>query len=253
MFGKSNRRKLMEILGIDIGGSGIKGAIVDIENGQLTTERYRIPTPKPATPKAVTNAVVKLVKHFKWLGPIGCGFPAAISGGIVRTASNIHEGWIGTAVSTLFTEATTCPTVVLNDADAAGLAEMTFGAGKNQQGVVFIITVGTGIGTAAFSGGCLLPNMELGHLILNEKIAEHYVSDAVRKREELSWKKWSKRFNTYLAEIERLFWPDLIIIGGGVSKREEKFFKYLSSSIKIIPAQLLNEAGIIGAALAAKR
>jgi len=242
----------MEVLGIDIGGSGIKGAIVDLKNGQLVSKRFRIPTPQPATPKAVTNTVLNLVKHFNWKGRIGCGFPAAISKGVVRTASNIDDGWLGTEIAVLFTKATENPTVVLNDADAAGLAEMTFGAGKNKDGVVFIITVGTGIGTAAFSNGCLFPNMELGHLIMDGKIAEHYVSDAVRKKEDLSWKKWTKRFNTYLIEIERLFWPDLLIIGGGASKKQDRFFKYLHSNIEIVPAQLLNEAGIIGAALAAK-
>jgi polyphosphate glucokinase len=242
----------MERLGIDIGGSGVKGALVDTATGELTTKRYRIATPQPATPKAISNTVVKLVKHFAWKGGLGCGFPAAISKGVVRTASNIDDGWLGIEVSDLFSKATGNPTIVLNDADAAGLAEMKFGAGKNRKGIVFIITVGTGIGTAAFSDGCLFPNMELGHLIMNGKIAEHFVSDAVRKNEELSWKKWSKRFNSYLHEIERLFWPDLIIIGGGASKKQEKFFRYLSTDIQIVPAQLLNEAGIIGAALAAK-
>jgi polyphosphate glucokinase len=243
----------MEILGIDIGGSGIKAALVDIKTGKLSTPRHRIPTPQPATPQAISQTVAKLAKYFKWKNPIGCGFPAAISKGKIRTASNIDKGWLGTEVSALFTKATGCPTFVLNDADAAGLAEMTFGAGQNRQGVVFVITVGTGIGTAAFSGGCLLPNMELGHLIMDGRISEHYVSDAVRKNEELSWKKWTKRFNAYLHEIERLFWPDLIIIGGGASKKHEKFFKYLNSNIEIVPAQLLNDAGIIGAALAAVR
>jgi polyphosphate glucokinase len=243
----------MEALGVDIGGSGIKGAIVDIEKGILTTERHRIPTPIPATPKAVTETVVKLVKHFNWSGPVGCGFPAAISGGKVRTASNIDTKWIGTEASKLFSTASGCPTVVLNDADAAGLAEMKFGAGKNNKGVVFIITVGTGLGTAAFSNGHLFPNMELGHLILNGMIAEHYASDAVRKVEDLSWKKWSKRFNKYLYELEQLFWPDLIIIGGGASKKKEKFFRFLNSNVELTEAQLLNEAGIIGAALATQQ
>lgn len=241
----------MEILGVDIGGSGIKAAPVDINTGNLSGKRHRVPTPQPATPEAITKALVKLVKHFKWTGPVGCGFPAAISNGIVRTASNIDKSWIGTEVSKLFTKSSGCQTVVLNDADAAAFAEMKFGAGKNQNGVVFIITVGTGLGTAAFSNGCLLPNMELGHLIIDGKIAEHYASDAVRKNEGLTWKKWSKRFNRYLYEIEQLFWPDLIILGGGASKKQDKFFKYLDSNVKIVAAKLLNEAGIIGAALAA--
>lgn len=240
----------MEILGVDIGGSGIKGAIVDIKSGRLTSERHRIPTPIPATPEAVTATVVKLVKHFDWSGPVGCGFPAAISRGKVRTASNIDEQWIGVEAADLFSEASGCRTVVLNDADAAGLAEMKYGAGKNNRGVVFIITVGTGLGTAAFIKGHLFPNMELGHLILEGMYAEHYASDAIRKKEDLSWKKWSKRFNQYLYELEQLFWPDLIIIGGGASKKQEKFFRFLNSNVELVPAQLLNEAGIIGAALA---
>jgi polyphosphate glucokinase len=242
----------MNILGVDIGGSGIKGAPVDCKTGELLTERYRIPTPRPATPKAVTKTLVKIVEHFKWTGPIGCGFPAAINQGRIGTASNIDNDWIGAEVFDLFASATGCQTVVVNDADAAGLAEIAFGAGKNIKGVVFVITVGTGIGTAAFSQGCLFPNMELGHLILNGKIAEHFVSDAVRKQENLSWKKWSKRFGEYLKEIERLFWPDLIIIGGGVSKKHDKFFHYFKTRAKIVPAQLLNNAGIIGAALSVK-
>jgi polyphosphate glucokinase len=240
----------MNILGVDIGGSGIKGAPVDIISGELLAERYRIPTPRPATPKAVTKTLVKIAEHFKWTGPIGCGFPAAINQGKIGTASNIDEDWIGIEVFDLFTKETGCQTVVVNDADAAGLAEMAFGAGKDIEDVVFVITVGTGIGTAAFSQGCLFPNMELGHLILNGKIAEHFVSDAVRKKENLSWKKWSKRFGEYLEEIERLFWPDLIIIGGGVSKKHDKYFHYFETKAKIVPAQLLNNAGIIGAALA---
>lgn len=243
----------MEILGVDIGGSGIKGALVNIKTGELTAARHRIPTPMPATPKSVTETVVKLINHFKWSGPVGCGFPAAISKGRVRTASNIDEKWIGTVASALFSEASGCPTVVLNDADAAGLAEMKFGAGKNNEGVVFVITIGTGLGTTAFSKGHLFPNMELGHLVMDDVIAEHYASDAVRKNENLSWKKWSKRFNKYLYEIEQLFWPDLIIIGGGASKKQEKFFHYLSSNVELKPAQLLNEAGIIGAALATQQ
>jgi len=243
----------MEVLGVDIGGSGIKGAVVDSKTGELTTTRHRIPTPIPATPNAVTETVVKLVEHFNWSGPVGCGFPAAISKGKVRTASNIDEKWIGAEASQLFSKASGCPVVVLNDADAAGLAEMKFGAGKDHKGVVFVITVGTGLGTAAFSNGYLFPNMELGHLVMNGIIAEHYASDAVRKNEDLSWKKWSKRFNKYLYEIEQLFWPDLIIIGGGASKKQEKFFHYLNSNVELAPAQLLNEAGIIGAALATQQ
>lgn len=239
----------MEILGIDIGGSGIKGAIVDIINGKLLSERYRIATPNPSTPQAVSDCIRLIGDHFNWKDQIGCGFPAVIHGGKVLTASNIDNGWIGVNVVELFQKVTNCETYVVNDADAAGLAEMQFGSGRNHKGVVMIITVGTGLGTALFTQRKLLPNTEFGQVLLNGQIAEHYAADGVRKKLDLSWKKWAKRFNQYLAEIERLLWPDLIIIGGGVSKKHDKFFHYLECSIEIIPAQLRNEAGIIGAAL----
>lgn len=240
----------MEILGIDIGGSGIKGAPVNNRSGMLTAERKRIPTPSPATPEEITDTFARIVKYFNWSGSIGCGFPAVVRNGIVGTASNIDKRWIGQNVSQLFTEAAGNETVVINDADAAGVAEIAFGAGRGVKGVVVIITVGTGIGTAVFSNGHIFPNTELGQIIIDGKIAEHFASDAVRKKEDLSWKKWTKRFNTFLAEIERLLWPDLIIIGGGVSKKQGKFFQYLDTKAKILPAKLLNEAGIIGAATA---
>ena len=242
----------MDILGIDIGGSGIKGAPVNSKSGELIAERKRIPTPDPATPEEITETFAQIVKDFNWSGPIGCGFPAVVRNGIVGTASNIDKKWIGVNVRQLFTQAAGSETVVVNDADAAGVAEIAFGAGRGHKGVVVIITVGTGLGTAVFSNGHLFPNTELGHIIMDGKIAEHYTSDAVRKKEDLSWKKWSTRFNAYLAEIERLIWPDLIIIGGGVSKKQEKFFHYLETKTKILPAKLLNEAGIIGAAMAQK-
>jgi len=241
----------MKVLGIDVGGSGIKGAVVDTENGQLITDRYRITTPKPATPKAVSKAVQKIVNRFDWRGKVGCGFPAVIQHGIVRTASNIDKSWIGVNAVNLFQESIQCETTVINDADAAGMAEMRFGAGKDNNGMVIIITVGTGIGTSIFSNQTLLPNTELGHIIMDGKIAEDYVSDVIRKDADLSWKKWSNRFNKYLLELERLFWPDLIIIGGGASKKHEKFFDFLSIRTKILSARLQNEAGIVGAALAA--
>lgn len=239
----------MEILGIDIGGSGIKGAPVDIKDGKLLSDRFRIATPNPATPEAVAHSLSKITKHFNWSGQIGCGFPAVIHGGKVLTASNIAKDWLGINVVDLFQKVTNCETHVLNDADAAGLAEMEFGSGRNHEGVVVIITVGTGLGTALFTHRKLLPNTEFGHLLLDGIIAEHYASDGVRKKLDLSWKKWTKRFNKYLAEIERLIWPDLIIIGGGVSKKQDKFFQYLNCGIEITTAQLRNDAGIIGAAL----
>lgn len=240
------------ILGVDIGGSGVKGAPVDTKTGQLMADRHRIPTPQPATPKAIAGTLSKLAKHFDWRGSIGCGFPAVVQNGVVQTAANIDESWIGTDAAALFSEATGCPSFVVNDADAAGLAEMRFGAGKDKKGVVFLITIGTGLGTVMFSNGQLMPNTELGHIILHGDSAEKYASDAVRKKLDLSWKNWALRFDEYLHEICRLFWPDLIIIGGGASKKHEKFFKYLTIETKVVPAQLRNEAGLIGAALFAE-
>lgn len=242
----------MNILGIDIGGSGIKAAPVNIGTGQLLEERIRYATPHPATPQAIAKVVTKLVKDFHWDGAIGCGFPAVVRDGIVRTASNIDEKWIGTPIEKLFSEKTGLKVKVLNDADAAGYAELKFGAGKNNKGVVIMVTVGTGIGTAIFNNQQLLPNTELGHAYLNGKEAEDYTSDTTRKKENLTWSKWGKRFNKYLQHIEMLFWPDLIIIGGGVSKKQDKFIKNIQLNCEVVEAKLLNHAGIIGAALAAK-
>ena len=242
----------MEILGIDIGGSGIKGAPINIESGKLIGERKRIPTPIPSSPDNVANTLKEIIKHFNWTGPVGCGFPAVVHSGKIFTASNIDKKWIGTDARQLFSKKTGCDIAVINDADAAGVAEMEFGAAKDHKGVVFVITVGTGIGTALFSKGRLVPNTEMGHLIMKGMIAERYTSDAVRKKEDLSWKKWSKRFNEFLNEIERLFWPDLIIIGGGASKKHSKFFHFLDTKTEVVPALLRNEAGMIGAAMAKK-
>lgn len=243
----------MHILGVDIGGSGIKGAIVDTVKGELLTERYRIETPQPATPEAVAAALAQLVIHFSWQGPVGCGFPAAIQHGIARTAANISPSFIGINVDKLFSEATKCPCYSLNDADAAGIAEMHFGEGAGQAGVVLLITIGTGLGTVFFTDGELLPNTELGHLYLkNGKKAEHYASDAVRQREELSWKRWGKRFNKYLILMEELFWPDLIILGGGASKKFDQFKEKITVEAPVKPAAFLNQAGIVGAALYAQ-
>jgi len=242
----------MEILGIDIGGSGLKASIVEIESGEILRERERISTPRPADPDSIAKAVLKLVKKFNWSGPVGCGFPAVVQNGIVRTASNIDKTWIGTDVKKLFQEKSGCPFCVLNDADAAGLAEMTFGAGKNKNGSVVIVTVGTGLGSSFFIEGRLFPNTEFGQFQMNGMVAEKYAADAIRKELNLSWKKWGKRFNDYLQQLHFLLWPDLIILGGGVSKKFEKYAKFLDVKTEIVPAQLLNNAGIIGAALAAK-
>jgi len=241
----------MEVLGVDIGGSGIKGTVVDTETGSLLAPRIRIATPSPSKPNKVADVVAEIVGHFKWKGPVGCGFPAIVQNGVTMSAANVHKKWVGTNAEELFTKATGCPFRVVNDADAAGLAEMKFGAGRDRDGVVLIVTIGTGLGTALFTDGHLLPNAELGHIEIDCDDAELMASDAVRKRDNLSWKEWIKRFDKYLCQLERLLSPDLIILGGGVSKKSEKFLPYLTVRTEVVPAQLLNEAGIVGAALAA--
>ncbi len=239
----------MQTLGIDIGGSGIKGAPVDIETGNLLAERVRIKTPERAEPKPVAEVVAQIAQSFDWQGAIGIGFPAPIKNGIAMMAANISQEWIGVNADRFFTSITDCPCKVGNDADAAGLAEMTFGAGKDQTGTVIMLTLGTGIGTAIFSNGHLLPNTEFGHLEINGEDAEHQASDAARQREDLSWKKYAKRLNSYLITMEKLFWPDLFIIGGGISKVHERFIPLLTVQAKVVPAQFQNGAGIVGAAL----
>jgi polyphosphate glucokinase len=242
----------MEILGIDIGGSGIKGAMVDVDTGVLTQERYRVATPQPSVPKAVADSIVQIVDFFQWRGPIGCTFPSIVRHGVMYSAANVDEAWIGTDGQQLFQERTNCPVVVLNDADAAGIAEMTFGAGAGRSGVVMVLTLGTGIGSAIFVEGKLFPNTELGHLEMRGKIAEHRASDRVRQEKEMGWEKWAARVNEYLEYLEFLFSPDLFIIGGGVSKKFDKFSPYLKTRAEIVPALLLNDAGIVGAAMAAR-
>jgi polyphosphate glucokinase len=242
---------MKEILGIDIGGSGIKGAPVDVDAGTLLAPRFRIPTPESAKPQPVAEIVAQIVRQFAWNGPVGCGFPAVVQAGVVRSAANIHKKWIGVDAQKLFTQVSGCPTVVVNDADAAGMAEMAFGMGRGRQGVVLVITIGTGLGSALFIDGCLVPNTELGHIEMDGMEAEWRASDAARQRDKLSWKRWAKRFDNYLAMLEKLFSPDRIILGGGVSKEHEKFLPLLTTRAELMPAQLLNEAGMIGAALAA--
>ncbi|GAB4445428.1 MAG: ROK family protein [Anaerolineae bacterium] len=242
----------MEILGIDIGGSGIKGAPVDVEKGELTADRYRIPTPQPSRPEAVAKVVAKIAKHFEWSGPIGCTFPAVIKKGVAYSAANVDKSWIGTNGQEIIAQQTGCPVLLLNDADAAGLAEMRFGAGQERSGVVIMLTLGTGIGSAIFVDGVLVPNTEFGHMEVRGMDAEDRAADRIRKGEDLSWKKWGERVNEFLERMEVLFSPDLFIIGGGVSKKHEKFFPYLTTKAELVPAQSLNEAGIIGAALAAR-
>ena len=242
----------MEILGIDVGGSGIKGAIVDTVEGVLLTDRYRIETPQPATPDAVIETISAIIKNFGWTGLVGCGFPAAVQNDIVKTASNIDNSWIGVNAAQQIQKATGCITRLVNDVDAAGLAEVEFGAGANEKGTIFMAAFGTGIGTAVFHNHQLVPNSELGHIPLNETTAENYTANSVRERDDLSWEVWGGRVNEYLTLIEQLFWPDLFIIGGGVSKNFDEFKPYLNLETKVVPAESRNHAGIIGAALAAK-
>lgn len=242
----------MQALGIDIGGSGIKGAPVDTKTGKLLSERIRIKTPKGAKPQPVAEVVAEIVHSFKWNGLIGVGFPAPIKHGVAMMAANVSKKWVGLNADELLTSATGCPCKVGNDADVAGLAEMAFGAGKGEMGTVIMITLGTGIGSAIYYDGLLLPNTEFGHLQMNGDDAEHRASDAARQRDDLSWKKYAKRLNAYLNEMEKLFWPDLFIVGGGISKEHEKFLPHLKLQTRIVPAQFLNEAGIVGAALFAR-
>lgn len=239
----------MQIVGIDIGGSGIKGAPVNIKTGELLAERIRIKTPKGAKPNPVADVVAEIANTFDWKGPIGIGFPAPIKHGIAMMAANVSQKWVGINADELFSSVTGCPCKVGNDADVAGMAEMAFGAGKGQMGTVVMLTLGTGIGSAIYYNGHLLPNTEFGHLQIKGMDAEHRASDAARQRGGLSWKKYAKRLSTYLNEMEKLFWPDLFIIGGGVSKQHEKFLPLLNLQTRIVPAQFQNEAGIVGAAL----
>ncbi len=243
----------MEILGIDVGGTGIKAAIVTVETGVLSAEKKRISTPRPATPKAVAKVIHKLVNHFNWEGPVGCGFPTPLHHGKCLSGGNLHEDWKGVNVAQLFKNETGNEFIVVNDADAAGIAEINFGAGKDKKGVVIMITLGTGIGSAIFLDGKLLPNTEFGHLFNHYGDSfESYAADSARKREKLSQKKWGKRLDKYFNHLNFIISPDLIIIGGGASKRVHKFIHKIEVDTSIVPAEAENEAGIIGAAMAAK-
>lgn len=243
--------KYNKVLGIDIGGSGVKGAPVNTNDGLMLESRFRIPTPVPATPQNVAPIIAEIAKHFNWEGPIGCGFPGVMQSGVAKTAANLDDSWIETDIDKLFKKATGLPVSVINDADAAGLAEMKFGAGMDALGVVLLCTIGTGIGTVLFVNGTLVPNTEFGHIELLGMDAEKYASDAARKAEDLSWEDWAKRFDKYLVSLEKLVNPDLIILGGGASKKGERFLPLLTVKAKVVPAELLNNAGLVGAALAA--
>ncbi len=242
----------MKVLGIDIGGSAVKGAPVNTDTGRLLAERFRIETDKVATPAAMARHVAAIARHFQWRGPIGIGFPGVIHGSRILTSANLHKKFIGCDGGKLFARATRCPVTLTNDAAAAALAEMRFGAGRNFQGKVLLLTLGTGIGSSLCYHGMVVP-CEFGHLQIRGKSAERFVSSSARKRRGLSWEKWGKQLGDYIRSLEQILWPELIIIGGGVSAKSRKFFPYVKPRARMVPAKFLNEAGIVGAALSIHR
>ena len=240
--------------GIDVGGSGIKGGIVDMDTGELIGERFKLLTPRPATPAAVAKTIADVVKHFEWTGPLGVTYPGVVTHGIVRTAANVDKAWIGTNASDMISaELDGQQIVVLNDADAAGLAEEHYGAGKDTTGVVVLLTFGTGIGSAVIHNGILLPNTEFGHLEVGGKEAEHRAASSVRDRKGWSYKKWAKQVTKVLVAIENAMSPELFIAGGGISRKADKWIPLLKNRTPVVAAALQNSAGIVGAALAATR
>ncbi|MFF7210153.1 polyphosphate--glucose phosphotransferase [Streptomyces sp. NPDC008238] len=242
----------MSVFGVDIGGSGIKGAPVDLGRGDLAEERFKVLTPHPATPDAVAECVKQVVDHFGWTGPVGATFPGVVTHGMTRTAANVDKGWIDMDAAGLLSQKVGCAVTLLNDADAAGMAEMEYGAGRGRKGTVVVLTLGTGIGSAVFIDGALLPNTELGHLELHGHDAETKASTKAKDDEGLSWEHWAKRVHKYLAHVEMLFSPELFILGGGVSRKADKFLPLLTGiRAEIVPAALQNNAGIVGAGMAA--
>ncbi len=247
---QSSKLKVMNILGIDVGASGIKGAVVDITTGEYVQKRIRLEMPAASTPENAGNVIAELARQFNYSGVIGVGFPAVIKNGKTLTAANLDKSWIGCPIETFLGGKTGQKVIALNDADAAGLAEMRFGEGKGVKGTVILITIGTGLGTAVFTDGHLLRNTELGHIFLQSGIdAEKMASDSARQREDLTWRKWGKRFNEYLEQIEMLLQPQLILLGGGASKQFSEYKERITIQTPVIPAKLLNNAGIIGAAI----
>jgi len=243
---------MVHVLGIDIGGTGVKAAPVDTATGQLMAERQKLPTPNPSTPAAVTEIVAQLVKVFGWTGQAGVTFPGVVVDGVILTAANLDHGWIGLDAAAIFGDSTKLPVTVLNDADAAGLAEMRFGAGKGERGTVLMLTLGTGIGSALFIDGILVPNTEFGHVQIRGKDAEKRASEHAREERDLSWGAWAGRVDEYLEHMEALLSPSLIIIGGGVSRKADKFLPLITRlRARVVPAAMHNDAGIVGAAMAA--
>jgi polyphosphate glucokinase len=238
------------LVGVDVGGSGVKAALVDLTDGRATG-RIRVETPQPATPDAIASTVAGLVRRFESTGAIGCTLPAVVTNGVVHTAAHIDPAWIGAHAATLLSRATDRPCVVLNDADAAGVAEARFGAARGRRGVVVMVTNGTGVGTAVLTDGVLVPNTELGHVFVNRHLADAWVSDATRTKLNLSWKRWTRRLDRYLAHLHGILWPELIVIGGGIVKHADRFLDRLDPGCEVIVAELGNLAGIVGAAVAA--
>ncbi len=239
--------------GIDIGGTGIKGAPVDLTTGELADDRYRVDTPQPSTPEAVAGVVADVLDKFGWKRPFGCAFPAVVQHGVVRTAANVSKDWIDTDIHDVLSSATGLDVVAVNDADAAGIAEVSFGAARDEDGFVVVTTLGTGIGSALIVEGQLVPNTELGHLVIDGHDAETRASAVAREDEDLDWQDWAKRLSRYYAYLESLLWPDLFVVGGGVSKKPDKWLPYVECRTPIVPAELQNSAGIIGAAIVASR
>ncbi|MDL4817404.1 polyphosphate--glucose phosphotransferase [Actinomadura opuntiae] len=242
----------MRMLGIDIGGSGIKGAPVDVSTGGFTAERYRVATPHPSKPDAVVKVLAEVVEHFEWEGPVGVTYPGVVIDGVTLSAANVSKHWIGLDAASLIADATGREITLLNDADAAGVAEMRLGAGRGRKGTVVVLTLGTGIGSALFTDGVLVPNTEFGHIQINGRDAEVRASAKAREEHDLSWEKWARRLSEYMAHLEALISPSLIIVGGGVSKKADRFVPLIEGvRAPIVPARLVNNAGIVGAAMAA--
>ncbi len=241
-----------QAMGVDVGGSGVKGAIVDLQTGRLIGERFRLQTPQPATPEAVTRTVAEVVAHFGWTGPLGVTYPGVVVDGVVHTAANVDKAWLGVDVAQAYSAALGGrPVTVLNDADAAGLAEQRYGAGRNRDGVVVLLTFGTGIGSAVIHNGILLPNTEFGHIEVGGKEAEHRAASSVKERKGWGYRRWTKEVSKVLVAVENAIWPDLFIAGGGISRKADKWLPLLTNRTPVVAAELLNTAGIVGAAMAA--
>ena len=239
--------------GVDVGGSGIKGGIVDLDTGTLVGDRFKLATPQPATPEAVAATVAAVVREFGWTGKLGVTYPGVVTGGVVRTAANVDKAWIGTnAAEAISGVLDGQPVTVLNDADAAGLAEERYGAGKDNSGIIVLLTFGTGIGSAVIHNGVLLPNTEFGHLEVGGKEAEHRAASSVKERKEWNYQRWTEEVSKVLVTIENAIWPDLFIAGGGISRKADRWIPMLKNRTPVVPAALLNSAGIVGAAMAAE-